>query len=218
MSGPARPTPFELGLGPAAGARLGPIRAALEAAGVDPADRDRFLLVREVAELLHALRPEEGLGADVAGLAAFLHHGYRFWLAGEPVRAVSPDELTRLLASRLPGAADPALAPPRGRYVQLPPLRVWGEPRPGSPPEPLDGWFVQGSVTGEPHLSILAAFGLHPGRPGLTVVEAEGARPGPLARADGSPLFAPRLPGGAALASLAGTEELLELAWRVEAE
>jgi hypothetical protein len=52
---------------------------------------------------------------------------------------------------------------------------------------------------------------------GFTVVEATGPRPLGLVRADGSPLFAPTLPGAAAagLNAIAGAEELLELGWRV---
>ncbi len=85
----------------------------------------------------------------------------------------------------------------------------------GANPEPLDGWFREGSPAG---LRVLAAFGLHPGRIGFTLVEVGGPPPGRLVRADGSALFSPTLAGGAAagLASLAGEEELLELAWRVE--
>jgi hypothetical protein len=48
------------------------------------------------------------------------------------------------------------------------------------------------------------------------VVETQGPRPGPLARADGSALFSSVLAGGAAagLYSVVGSEELLELGWR----
>jgi hypothetical protein len=52
---------------------------------------------------------------------------------------------------------------------------------------------------------------------GFTVVEATGPRISGLARANGSPLFAPTLPGAdaAGLSSITGTEELVELGWRV---
>ena len=66
-------------------------------------------------------------------------------------------------------------------------------------------------------LSVLAIFGLHPGRAGFTAVEVVGPRPSHLERADGSPLFSGTLPGAerAGLASVVGAEELLELAWRL---
>ena len=78
----------------------------------------------------------------------------------------------------------------------------------------LDGWFATRAADA---LTVLAIFGLHPGRAGFTVAEVAGARPVELARPDGSPLFAPALAGGeaAGLASVVGAEELLELAWRV---
>jgi hypothetical protein len=65
-------------------------------------------------------------------------------------------------------------------------------------------------------LRVLGIFGLHRERAGFTVVEVAGHRPQALVRADGSRLFSPTLPGGAAarLFSLAGGEEMLELGWR----
>jgi hypothetical protein len=66
---------------------------------------------------------------------------------------------------------------------------------------------------------VLAIFGLHPGREGFSVVDADGYREADLQRDDGSALFSPVLPGGAAagLFSIVGGEELLELAARVTA-
>ncbi|MEP6473676.1 MAG: hypothetical protein ABJC74_08135, partial [Gemmatimonadota bacterium] len=66
--------------------------------------------------------------------------------------------------------------------------------------------------------AVLAIFGFHPTRMGFSVVAAEGSRPEGLARQDGSPLFAPVLPGGAAagLFSITGPEELIELAARAQ--
>jgi hypothetical protein len=221
----ARPTPFDAVFGGVAEERFPPLRAALAALGRDPRDRDGFLLVREVVELLRELRPDEGLGAAVEALAGFVHHAYLFWMDGARVDAVSEQALGAVLEDRRTGGqADSSgalLGPPDrlsagpSSYVQLPPLRIWGTPLAGAPPEPLDGWFR--SRHGD-QLSVFAVFGLNPRRAGLTAVEAAGPRPGPLDREDGSPLFAPRLEGGAAagLHSVAGVEELLELAWRVE--
>jgi hypothetical protein len=68
-------------------------------------------------------------------------------------------------------------------------------------------------------LRVLGVFGVHPDREGFSVVEAAGKRPTALARQDGTPLFSPTLPGGAAarLLSLTGEEELLDLGWRTQA-
>ena len=182
--------------------------------GAPARDRDTFLLSRDVNELLQSLRPEEGLGQEVGGLAALLHAAYLFWLDGRQVVAVDEPGLARCLA-RAPADMPGAAARPGSRYVQLPPLRVWGAPIAGASAEPLDGWFAEGQGSS---LSVVALFGLHPGREGVTVVEVSGAEPLGLAREDGSPLFAPTLAGGlaAGLASIEGAEELLELAWRME--
>jgi hypothetical protein len=85
----------------------------------------------------------------------------------------------------------------------------------GEAHEPLDGYF-QYALPGDESLQVLGVFGMHPERPGFSVVEVSGPRTMALARADGSALFATTLPGGAAagLFSVSGEEELLELGWR----
>lgn len=209
-----RPTPFDLVFGGLAEERFPALSTALAAAGSDGRDRNAFVLVREVAELLHELRPDAGLGGALPALVALLHNAYLFWLDGQQVRRISEPELAALL--NLPARPLGPSAPlPACRYLQLPALRVWATPMAGQPSEPLDGWFTARAAE---QLSLLAVFGLSPSRPGLTAVELAGPRPGPLERPDGSPLFAPLLEGGAAagLASLASEEELLELAWRIE--
>ena len=54
-----RPTPFKFALAPLADERFPRIRAALAQAGLDPRDRDAFLMEREAVILLRELRPEE---------------------------------------------------------------------------------------------------------------------------------------------------------------
>jgi hypothetical protein len=163
-------------------------------------------------ELLRAIEPEEGLGEGIGTMAAFLHHAYLFWLDGERAARLDAPSLASALRGDEPGDSPPVTG--ESRYVQLPPLRVWGIPVEGGPAEPLDGWFAFRNRDG---LSVLAIFGLHPGRTGFTAVEVTGPRPGQLERADGSALFAAALPGAerAGLASIVGAEELLELAWRL---
>ncbi len=210
MSARPRPTPFDFAFAELAEQRFPGIRDALAAAGTDPADRDAFLLNRDVVTLIRELRPDEGAGEEIGQLAALVHHVYLFWNAGKPVVALDAAETAGILSgdARLP-ARLPA-------YFPLPERRIWAEPVPGAPHEPLDGCFVH-VAPGEPTLRVLGVFGLHPDRPGFTVVEAAGPRAAHLARPDGSPLYAPLLPGGAAagLNSLAGGEELLELAYRM---
>ena len=213
MTAVGRPGPLAL-LFDGIEARFPAIRSALAERGNDPRLRDAFLLTRDVNELMQELRPEEGLGEGVGALAALLHSAYLFWLDGARTVVIDDALLTRLLSA----PAETAPVPPAAagtRYVQIPPLKVWGLPVAGAAAEPLDGWFAE---RGDGGVSVLALFGLHPGREGVTLVEVAGESPPGLARVDGSPLFAPTLAGGraAGLWSLEGAEELLELAWRVE--
>jgi hypothetical protein len=210
----SRPTPFGLVFGDVAQERFPALRDGALAGGRDPGSRDEFVLVREVAELLREIRPEEGLGEAVEALVAFVHTAFLFWRDGERVFDVSREELGQAIA--VGQAAGGPEAPVKvTSYIQLPSLVVWGVPIVGNPPEPLDGWFL--SCYGE-RLTVLAVFGLRPGREAMTTVEISGPRPPrPLARIDGTPLFAPRLTGGEAaqLYAVEGEEELLELAWRL---
>jgi hypothetical protein len=97
----------------------------------------------------------------------------------------------------------------------MPEHRLWAVVIPEHPPEPLDGCFVHALPDGGT-LRVLGVFGIHSDREGFSVVEAVGARPSALMRADGTELFAPTLAGGkaAAIFSIAGEEELLDLGWR----
>ena len=208
---PPRPTPFDLVFGSLAAERFPVLTSALEAAHAPPRDRDAFLMVREAVQLVHDLRPDEGLGDDVGELAALVHHAWLFWRAGTPTLEISPAEFESLLRTS-PGAA--GAAPPPEFYVQFPERRLWAEVVAGTSHEPLDGCFLGREAGGS--LTVLAAFGIRPDRPGLSVAEVAGPRPGDLTRPDGSPPFAPAMAGGApaGLASLVGGAELLELGWR----
>ena len=208
-----RPTPFDLVFAGFAQDRFPQLRTALESAHRDAADRDAFLIEREAVLLLHELRPEGGLGEGIDQLAALLHHVYLFWEAGLPTVVVGEDAVAGLLENAPPPATEPSEAP-RSVYVELPERRVWAVVMEGEPPEPMEGCFVLTVSADE--VRVLGVFGLRPERMGFSVVETAGARPGTLARLDGTPLFAPAMTGGAAagLHSLVGAEELLELGWR----
>lgn len=209
----SRPTPFDLVFGDTAGRIFPDIKAALSQSGTEPRDRDAFLMVREVVSLLRELRPEEGLGEGIDQLAALLHHSYLFWAAGCPAVELPTEHLDDLLGSSPPDVTEHP--EPAAYYVQLPERRIWAQAVTGEAPEPLDGCFVHASPEGT-SLRVLGVFGLYRERAGFTVVEVAGTRPVALVRPDGTELFSPTLPGGAAarLFSLAGGEELLELGWR----
>jgi hypothetical protein len=212
MPADARLTPFQVAYGTLAEERFPAIRASLEAAGRDPHDADSFVLDRQVVALLRDLVPEEGVGEAVREHVALLHHAYLYWLEGGWLFRLSRRRARALLAA--PFEPVEAVGAPRAYYVQFPERLIWAELEPGEPHEPLDGLFVRPWPEGG--YFVLAVFGLHPGREGFTVVDLDGHRETTATRADGSPLFAPVLPGGeaAGLYSLVDREELIELAAR----
>jgi hypothetical protein len=210
-----RPTPFDLAFQEFAQSEFPGIRTALEKAGVEPRDRDAFLMVREVISLIRELRPDEGLGTGIDQLAALVHHAYLFWDPEQATVVLSSSDLEALLQTSTFG---PEVDRTRtgAFYAQMPLRRVWARVVEGEPAEPLDGCFVH--LADRSSLRILGVFGIYPDRPGFSVVEVSGPRPSKLLREDGSPLFSPTLPGAdrAGLFSIEGGEELLELGWRIE--
>ena len=209
-----RPTPFELVFNRAAESSFPRIAASLTAAGHEPADRDAFLMDREVITLLHDLRPEEGLGEAMDQMVALVHHAYLAWAAGNvtiPIGREAAEELLDQPPSEVPESTDVG-----AYYAQLPERMVWATVIEDESPEPLDGIFVSRAPGGD--LRVLGIFGLRPERGGFSAVESSGPRLAGLAREDGSPLFDPTLSGGApaGLRSIIGEAELLELGWRTQ--
>jgi hypothetical protein len=207
-----RLTPYDLAFGPDSEPRFAEIRESLAREGRDPHDADAFVLDREVAALLRSLVPEEGVGEAVREHIALLHHAYLYWSEGGWLIRPSRERVRELLTEA--PAAESADGLPRAFYVQVPERLVWLAFGPGEPHQPLDGLFVRPWPGGG--LFVLAVAGMHPGSEGFTVAEVDGHPAEALEREDGSPLFAPVLPGGreAGLFSVAGGEELLELGRR----
>jgi len=208
--------PFALVFADMAAERFPLIRSALP----EHADLDTFLLTAPAMELLRELRPDEGLGEGIDEFVAFVHAAYRFWEAGEEL--VRLDEAaTRLLCAVAPltagSVADVAAPPARTvAYIQVAPRLIWGRLDDGDVYEPLDGWFAVPVAGG---LRVVACFGVHANRPGLSLLVVEGIAPQDVRRDDGSALFAPLMPGGdtAGLHAVVAPEELLLLAWRAAA-
>jgi hypothetical protein len=207
----ARITPFDLVFNRAAESSFPRIASSLAAGGHDPADRDAFLMDREVVTLLRDLRPDEGLGEAMDQMVALVHHAYLAWADGGVTISVGREAAEELLA-KAAEAADSKDLP--AYYAQFPERMIWAAVVEDEAPEPLDGIFVSQVPGGD--LRVLGIFGLRPERAGFSAVEATGGRAEGLAREDGSPLFDPTLPGGAAagLRSIVGEAELLELGWR----
>ncbi len=214
-----RLTPYELAFGAESELRFAVIRDSFARTGADPNDRDAFVLDREVTAFLRELVPEEGVGAAIREHLVLLHHAWLYWSAGGWLISLTRDRARRMLASPGPEEEAQPAAPSESRlppafYLQLPERLVWADLGDGQPHQPLDGAFVRPWPGGG--LFILAVAGMHPGREGFTVVDADGYPGEGLERSDGSPTFAPVLPGGeaAGLFSVAGEPELLELGAR----
>jgi hypothetical protein len=204
-----RPTPLTLVFSRFTGTAFPAIQKALADRGIDPTDRDAFLLVPETITLMRALRPEEGIGEGMDHLVALGHHAYLAWDAGSLTVPLAAKDTEALLGDATP---EPALAEtPRAYYAQFLEHQLWARVIDDEAAEPLDGCFVHSTSAGA--LRVLGIFGLRPERFGFTAVEAMGSRPDVLVRPDGSPLFASALAPGR-LHSITGGEELLELGWR----
>ena len=209
-----RATPFDLVFQPAAASSFPRIAASLATAGHDAADRDAFLMDREVITLLRDLRPDEGLGEAMDQMVALVHHAYLTWVAGGMTIPVDRDTAEELLGAAAGNGSDPRDVP--AYYAQFPERMIWARVIEDEAPEPLDGVFVAREPSGS--LRVLGIFGLRADRPGFSAVEATGSRAARLTREDGTALFAPTLPGAAeaGLRSIIGEEELLELGWRTQ--
>jgi hypothetical protein len=206
--------PFSLVFGDLADLHFPPIRDAL----AEDRSIEAFMLSAPALDLMGRLRPDDGLGDAADDFVAFVYAAWRFWCDGK--RVVVLDEKTtraRCTPGHAPVPAGDASGPETTRYIQVTPRLVWGRLASDETYEPLDGWFATRSG---PVLRVVACFGLHSARPGLSVVVAQGPWPGAVAREDGSAIFSPMMPGGdlAGLHAVAAPEELLLLAWRAEME
>ncbi len=205
-----RPTPMDLVFSRLAATAFPAIQKAVEQRGIDPTDRDAFLLIPEVVTLMRDLRPEEGIGEGMDFLVALGHHAYLAWDAGSltvPLAVGDTEALLSATTPTIPGLRDA----PRAYYAQFLEHQLWARVIDDEAAEPLDGCFVHSTPPGA--LRVLGIFGLRPERLGFSAVEASGPRPDSLARPDGTPLFASTL-GDGHLYSITGGEELLELGWR----
>ncbi len=201
-----RPHPFTLVFGELAEARFPAIR---EAVG-DAPSVDQFLLAEAVVELLQELRPDEGIGEAIDDFVAFTHAAFCFWAAGSVTRDLDL-ATTRALCAEAGGGthAEPATT----TYIQVSPRLIWGQLGEETLHEPLDGWFALPEASA---VRMVACFGVHAERPGLSVVSIVGTASESFVREDGTPRFAPTMEGGelAGLFAVASPEELLLLAAR----
>jgi hypothetical protein len=210
-----RPHPFALVFGALAPDRFPALREALG----DDRRIEHFLMTPAALELLHELRPDEGLGDAVDDFVAFVHAAYCYWDGGQQDMVLDAEPTRRLIEisdQRSEIGAPPRISDlrsPISRYVQIAPRVLWSQVESSEIHEPIDGWFV---IPEGEQLRVVACLGLHAERPGLSVMTAIGPAPRTLRRDDGTAPFAPIMEGGAGagLHSVANAEELLWLGWR----
>ncbi len=205
-----RPGPFELIFASLADERFPAVREALGS----ERGLDAFLLSPPALELLRDLRPDGGVGEAADAFVALVHAAYLYWADGGRLRELDAAATAGLLSGV--DASGKAPTPVTvTTYIQVAPRRIWGRLADEETFEPLDGWFA--TAAGD-RLDVVACFGVHPERPGVTVVAVGGPEPAAagLVRVDGSAPFAPRMEGGATagLAEVGTPAELLALAWR----
>lgn len=201
-----RTHPFELIFSEIAPMRFPSITSEMGAAR----DLAAFLSAESAIELLNEIRPDEGLHGATDEFVAFVHAAWAWWADGS-----NGIELDRAATAELLAAPDDGgTLPPQVMYIQVEPRRLWARLGEDEAHEPLDGWFAL--PLGNDRLRVVACLGVHPARPGLSVMVAEGVAPRlPEVRPGGGDRFAPQMDGGAeaGLASVASVEELLFLAW-----
>lgn len=182
--------------------RFAEIKGELEAARIDPFERDAFALVAAVGRVLRELVPDDAPAEAVTSYTALLHALYLHWVGGRSVRAVTRERLRERVAD-----PSPPPAPVAGvRYLQLPERLVWAAPSAGAAHEPLDGLFV---ATTPARVQVLAVLGFRQERQGFTTIDVSAPLPVTTlpARADGSAPFSTVLPAGDRMGFVSVTSE-----------
>lgn len=234
MTDPTRhhATPYELVFErPEFDARAFPaIRGEAERVGADPLKREEFSFLAAVAEAIGAMAPEEVGSEELEQHRALLYHAFNFWRYGRRVYAVDT-AVARFLVEAAPALDDWELTVPHASvYLQLPPRLFWGSIAPGTPPEPIDGFFLCVSEDLDAldvpfqQLEILMILGVRADRAGFSVIAFEtevGEGIGDIwaeqARGPDAKEYENVLPGGelSGLYSIVTAPEAIKLAGRI---
>ncbi len=228
----ARMTPFEVGIPGRefADENFRRIAEEAEAREVDTTDPAAFILLGEVGRTLKEIQGEADEGPQGPGggealhrFGAFLFQAFHFHQAGELLLLVGTEAVRGVVEGRLELGRWEGELPADAGYLQLPRHLVWSHPDPEGPAEDLDGVFW--TCSADDTLSLMAALGVRPDRPGLSVVPLppvplDDAAHWPRTRVrdeDQGPDFTTTLPGGELdeLYSVVAMGELLKLVGRV---
>jgi hypothetical protein len=232
-------TPYELAFGEERfeDEKFPAIRTEAEVRNVDTGERERVLMLGAAGSMIRELGPEDA-DVETAGdsrlpppdavrdYGALLFQAYRFWENGRRLLAID-DAALRMLLARAPIGDWHFVAPYPAGYLQLARHLVWARIADGAPPEAIDGFFwsiATPDTNAAGQIEIVLALGMHPGRPGFSVMEAAAPLPAAApghwgdidARPDGKD-FDNILPGGElrGLLAVTSTPELLKLVSRI---
>jgi hypothetical protein len=195
------------------------IREEAEARGVDVHDRERFIMLVAVGDLMRAMLPDDAGTSATQQFSALVWHAYHCWLARKPVFEIDGIALRKLLsADTVVGSWDMTPPAPAG-YVQLARNTVFARIDENAQPEAVDGFFFV--MPGVGIVDALLVLGLVPQRGGFSVVEAgtsvtaeaAGHFGDVKARPEGDD-FSNLLPGGERLFAITNTLEALKLVSR----
>ena len=204
------------------------IREEAEARGVDVRDRQRFVMLAQVGELMRSLLPPDANETAVAQFSDIVTHAYHYWLAEKRTFTVEEDALRALLQGEPIGAWDMVPPAPAG-YVQLPRNLLFARISEESHAEAVDGFFFimpgvnDAAVPPYEYLSVVFILGLLPNRGGFSIVSVQtpvtaehGGHFGDLVARETGSDFSNVLPGGEdRLLAITSELEALKLVARV---
>lgn len=192
------------------------IREEAAARAVDASNRDQFLMLAKMGELMRSLLPPDADKPAYSQFSAIVLHAYHYWLAGKQTFGMDEDVLRSLLAHDFIGSWHMVSPAPAG-YVQLPRNLLFARIDEGAHAEAIDGFFFRH----DGQLELLLVLGLLPNRAGFSIIDVpaevlpeDAAHFGDVkARAQGDD-FANVLPGGDRLFAITSSTEALKLASR----
>jgi hypothetical protein len=211
--------PFDFAFSAVAAQWFPAIRAAADAAELNPLDLPQFTKLEPVQSILAAMQPE----ADAPDLVEaseeyvrLLYAAFHFSAAGSRTLSISREALERHIANPAPqpgGEASPELTG-KAVYCRLPEHLVWAQVGEGEPHEPMDGFFVVAGGAGGAELLIVAILGLRVDRDGFSQISVLASAADLVAPLPAAPQpLAPAMAGGdvAGFHSVSSVAEMLLL-------
>jgi hypothetical protein len=174
----ARLTPYELVFAEAGfEARIFPgLRDEADAAGNDPASRERFAFLSLAGDALRDIIPAEAPREALEQHRALLFHSFNFWRFGRRFYLLER-AVARYLVEGKPSLDRWDLRLPHPAvYVQLPSNLFWASIAADVPPEPVDGFFAVESRGTDPigpayrQLEVLMVLGIRRDRAGFSII------------------------------------------------